>query len=153
MTGEKKKCPPEIVKQSQKLYNVTCEIQQIRCHVNDLIKNTCPGHSAYVSVHVLALRAQVAFFTQALVGSDADAPMPAGWLAFCDSAEVSFPAGAAAALARRGTVAIPTEPGTLGGQRLCRLDRGSALLGMGRSFGIDELVELSIVSLGHTLTA
>lgn len=69
--------------QSQKLYNVTCEIQQIGCHVNDLIKNTCPDYSAYVSVHLLALSSQVAFLTKALVGSHADTSMSASWLTLC----------------------------------------------------------------------
>lgn len=138
--------------QSQKLYNVTCEIQQIGCHVNDLIKNTCPDYSAYVSVHLLALSSQVAFLTKALVGSHADTSMSASWLTLCISTELSFPARAAAALACGGTVSIPTEPGTLRGQCLDWLDWRFALLRQNRSFRIYEFVQFSIVSLSHTFT-
>lgn len=65
---------------SQKLYNVTCEIQQVRRHVNDLIKDTCPGHSADVPVHLFTLRTKIALFTEALVRSDTDTSMTARWL-------------------------------------------------------------------------
>lgn len=71
-----------IFKLSQKLYNVTCEIQQIRCHVNDLIQNTCPGNSADASVHLFTLRTKIAFLTEALVGSDADTSVTTCWLTF-----------------------------------------------------------------------
>lgn len=101
----------DILKLSQKLYNVTCEIQQVRRHVNDLIKDTCPGHSADVPVHLFTLRTEIALFTEALVRSDTDTSMTTCWLTFGNSAEVSLPAGTAAALARGGVVAIPTEPG------------------------------------------
>lgn len=70
----------DILKLSQKLYNVTCEIQQVRRHVNDLIKDTCPGHSADVPVHLLTLRTEIALFTEALVRSDTDTSMTACWL-------------------------------------------------------------------------
>lgn len=117
-----------IFKLSQKLYNVTCEIQQIRCHVNDLIQNTCPGNSADASVHLFTLRTKIAFLTEALVGSDADTSVTTCWLTFSNSAEVSFPAWTAAALARGGVVAIPTETRAIRGQGLCRLNCDSAFL-------------------------
>lgn len=113
---------------SQKLYNVTCEIQQVRRHVNDLIKDTCPGHSADVPVHLFTLRTKIALFTEALVRSDTDTSMTARWLTLGNSAEVSLPAGTAAALASGGVVAVSTEPGAIGGQWLGRLNCDSAFL-------------------------
>lgn len=123
------KCPPgRNIQMSQKLYNVTCKIQQIRCHVNDLIQNTCPGNSAYASVHLFTLRTKIAFLTETLVRSHTDPSVTTCWLTFGNSAEVSFPAWTAAAFARGGVVAIPTEPGAIRGQGLCRLNRDSAFL-------------------------
>lgn len=141
------------LKLSQKLYNVTCEIQQVRRHVNDLVKDTCPGHSAHAPVRSFTLRAEIALFTEALVRSDTDTSVATGWLTFGNSAEVSLPARTAAALARGGVVAVSTEPGTIRGQCLGRLNCDSAFLRHQRSFGVYDLVEFSIVSLGHTLTA
>lgn len=141
------------LKPSQKLYDVTCEIQQVRRHVNDLVKNTCPGHSAHAPVRSFTLRAEIALFTEALVWSDTDTSVTTRWLTFGNSAEVSLPARTAAALARGGVVAVPTEPGNIWGQCLGRLNCDSAFLRHQRSFWVYDLVEFSIVSLGHTLTA
>lgn len=118
----------DVLKLSQKLYNVTCEVQQVRRHVNDVIKDTCPGHSADASIQLLTLRTEIALFAEALVWSDADSSMTTCWLTFGSSAEVSLPAGAAAALARGGVVAIPTEPGAIRVQCLGRLNCDSAFL-------------------------
>lgn len=71
-----------MLKPSQKLYNVTCEVQQVRRHVNELIKDTCPGHSADASVQLLTLRTEIALFAEALVWSDADSSMTTCWLTF-----------------------------------------------------------------------
>lgn len=55
-----------------------------------------------------------------------------------DSAEVPLPARAAAARSRGGTVAVPTEPGALGGEHLGRLHGRPALLGHGGSASKDN---------------
>lgn len=68
---------------SQTLYNVAGQIQQIGCHVYDLIKNTCPCHSSDVSIHLLTLKTKISFFTHAFIWSYADTPVSTGWFTFC----------------------------------------------------------------------